>query len=108
MQLEPPHARHAIGNRQRGVALIVLLVLLLLGVGSAIFAFMRPASQSIERDKVTAAALAQAKAALLGYAVSNTTPAQPGLLPCPDTDNDGSADSPCGAIGVTAVGRLPW
>lgn len=106
MRFEPAHACHAIGNRQRGVALIILLVLLLIGVGTAIFVYMRPASQSIERDKVTAAALAQAKAALIGYAASN--PLQPGILPCPDSDNDGSADSPCEATGVTAVGRLPW
>lgn len=86
--------------------MIIMLVLLLIGVGAAIFAFMRPASQSIERDKVTAAALAQAKAALIGYAASN--PLQPGILPCPDSDNDGSADAPCEATGVTAVGRLPW
>lgn len=106
MRFEPVHAYHAIGNRQRGVALIIVVVLLLIGLGAALFAFMRPASQAIERDKVTAAALAQAKAALIGYAASN--PNQPGVLPCPDNDNDGTADSPCGAIGVTAVGRLPW
>src|SRR5258706_7613436 len=106
MRFEPVHAGHAIGNRQRGVALIIVVLLLLIGIGAALFAFIRPASQAIERDKVTAAALAQAKAALIGYAASD--PNQPGVLPCPDNDNDGSADSPCGATGVTAVGRFPW
>mgnify|MGYP003347978207 CR=1 FL=1 len=32
----------------------------------------------------------------------------PGTLPCADTDNDGSADSPCGAATETAIGRFPW
>src|ERR1700686_451826 len=100
MRFKPVHACHAIGNHQRGVALIIVAVLLLIGVGAALFAFMLPASQAIERAKVTAAALAQAKAALIGYAASN--PNQPGVLPCPDKFNDGSAFSPCGATGVTA------
>jgi hypothetical protein len=65
-----------------------------------------PATAEIRRDKTTAAALAQARDALIGYAAGHAT--QPGVLPCPDSDNDGSADSPCGALGVTAIGRLPW
>ena len=113
MRFEPAHACHAIGNRQRGVALIIVLVLLLIGVGAAIFVYMRPASQSIERDKVTAAALARAKDALIGYAASYDT--LPGALPCPDLDNNGQLDlgpdynlaaatNKC----VNYIGRLPW
>ncbi len=55
--------------------------------------------------------LEQAKKALIAYAL--TTPERsgaiprpgPGYLPCPDTDNDGDADTPCGA---NAIGRLPY
>jgi len=43
---------------------------------------------------------------LIGYAASDSN--QPGVLPCPDDNNDGSADSPCGVSGVTAIGRFPW
>lgn len=65
----------------------------------------------LARDKVTADALAQAKEALIGFAVkvqinnsaSGNQP-RPGDLPCPDTNNDGSADS-CNA---QEIGRLPW
>jgi hypothetical protein len=113
MRFAPVHACHAIGNRQRGVALIILVVLLLIGVGAALFAFMRPASQAIERDKVTAAALAQAKAALIGYAVAwrldipGPTP-RVGDFPCPDMNNDGTAGASCSNGGGTTLGRLPW
>ena len=34
-------------------------------------------------------------------------PERPGDLPCPDLDNDGSADPPC-STGVARLGRLPW
>ncbi len=54
-------------------------------------------------------ALQQAKAALVGYAMMygdyfGATGAGPGHLPCPDTNNDGAEDSPCGN---NALGRLP-
>lgn len=61
----------------------------------------------IEQDKRTAIALAEAKMALLGYAasVSLADAGRPGDLPCPDTDNDGIANTPCAG---NAIGRLPW
>jgi len=83
-----------------------MLALVLVGSAAAFYSFVSPAARELERDKVTQNALAKAKDALIGYAASNAN--QPGVLPCPDNDNDGSADAPCGASGVTAVGRLPW
>ena len=91
---------------QRGQAMLLTVLLLGVGVSAVIYNFVTPAKQAVERDRITAAALAQAKAALIGYAAANAS--QPGVLPCPDTDNDGSADAPCGALGATAIGRLPW
>jgi len=91
---------------QRGQAALIILLIVVIGISTLVFAVAGPAKQAIARDRATAAALAQAKDALIGYAASY--PTRPGVLPCPDTDNDGSADSPCGALGVTAVGRLPW
>lgn len=62
-----------------------------------------------QRERSTATALAQAREALIGYAASRTTPAGPGTLPCPDTDNDGSANDFGGGNNCTTyVGRLPW
>src|SRR5262245_13644534 len=103
-QCRSSYATRAAG--QRGQAMLLSVLLLGVGVSAIVFSFVTPAKTAIESDKKTAAALARARDALIGYAASNQ--GQPGILPCPDNDNDGSADAPCGALGVTAIGRLPW
>jgi hypothetical protein len=103
-----PRAAH-----QRGQAMLLTVLLLGVGVSAVIYNFVTPARQSIERDRITAAALAQAKEALIGYAVGvdlTVAGPRPGDLPCPDLDNDGSpstagVDLTCAG---TVVGRLPW
>lgn len=96
-------------SRESGQGLVVLLALLLFVGAGLIFSLARPASPNIKNDKQTAAALAEAKAALIGYAA--TDPNRPGELPCPDVDNDG-ASTPisdyAGSNCVNLVGRLPW
>lgn len=96
-------------KRQRGAALMVIL--LIAGVLAAFFAVRALNGANTERDKVTAAALAQAKDALIGFAATyrDTHPGQMfGFFPCPDTNNDGNAEPSCGLINVSVVGRLPW
>lgn len=105
-------------TRQRGSAL--LLILLLLGVVGAFFAVRTLNEVAIERDKVTAAALAQAKDALIGYAVSyrDTHAGEVnGHLPLPDlgsnvntfADEGRTAGNFAGnAVNLSALGRLPW
>lgn len=101
---------------QNGQALLALLAILVIGIGATFYAFVSPARSVIEREKITAAALAQAKEALIGYAagVSNLAGgARPGDLPCPDTNDSGSTGTSCGnAAGTTGqtsrIGRLPW
>lgn len=103
--------------RQQGAALLMMLMLLLMGV---LYVFVDPLSTArlqAERDKLTAAALAQAKEALIAYAVSygdkhlNNVP---GYLPCPETtapatpNKEGSADPSCGAKNISVIGRFPW
>lgn len=69
-----------------------------------------------ERQAKTSAALAQAKDALIGYAITygDTHVGQVhGYLPCPDIDGsngEGSSSiSPaCGLQNVSKIGRLPW
>jgi hypothetical protein len=109
-------------GRQRGQGLLAILVILGVAVTALVFYFANPGRLSIERYKKTAAALAQAKEALIGFAAStNITQACAGSncprigdLPCPDLDNDGSADlGSCGnEAGTTGqnlrLGRLPW
>lgn len=103
-------------GQQRG-ALLILLVIALGILAVTVFVGMLSSSEiQIERDKKTAAALAEAKAALIGFAVGvdlTTTSRRPGDLPCPDLNNDGVAETSCGnANGSTGqnlrIGRLPW
>lgn len=103
-------------KHQRGAALLVILMIV--GVLGAFFAVRALNGLTAERDRVTAAALAQAKDALIGYAVTyrDTHPDavtselnKPfGYLPCPDTNNDGIAELTCGLKDVSVTGRLPW
>src|SRR3972149_3020211 len=61
-------------------------------------------------------ALAQAKAALIMYVtITNLSTTRPGAFPCPDTDNNGTANlySGTNCPGYVSgsdvyVGRLPW
>ncbi|MCC6534019.1 MAG: hypothetical protein IT531_15830 [Burkholderiales bacterium] len=91
------------------MALIVAVVLFALIGVSALLALARGSDTDAERQRTTEAALAQAKAALIGYAagVPLTGPERLGDLPCPDVNNDGDADPPC-AGEATRLGRLPW
>lgn len=106
-------------HRQRGVALIVLLALLSFVVVGALLSFAGTTDDSIERGRQTEAALAQAKTALIDYAASvylgnpcaapgNNCP-RPGDLPCPDLNNNGTADAvPACDATIRRIGRLPW
>jgi len=89
-------------------------VVMLVGMATAllVYGMVDINSLALRRDKNTAAALADIKLALIGYAVSDAN--RPGELPCPDVNNDGQltlgidftggAGSPC----VSLLGRLPW
>lgn len=105
-------ARQGPGKKaQHGIALLVLLAFFVMG-GLAWFLGQtnRLTQTRVDRDTATAASLAQAKKALIAYAVTygDTHPGQtPGYLPCPDMDNDGSSDT-CGNKGEIAIGRLPY
>ncbi|MDP1717947.1 MAG: hypothetical protein Q8L40_07690, partial [Burkholderiales bacterium] len=88
-----------------------MLVILVMGVGVAFYTFVSPTSSTIERDKITAAALAQAKEALIGWSAARTPTAaspniRPGELPCPDATNSGNDPGPTCSAG--AIGRVPW
>lgn len=91
---------------QNGQALLLLLVILAIGFSALIYGLVNPASLAIENDKTTNAALAQARDALIGYAAGDSN--RPGSLPCPDTNNDGSAQLFSGSFCPSEIGRLPW
>jgi len=95
--------------RQHGAALMVMLVIMIIGAAAILVSALSSSSLQIERDKTTAAALAQARDALIGRAVADIT--SPGSLPCPDIDDTGIAQSTVGQPGGNCpnyIGRLPW
>lgn len=102
---------------QRGAALIIMLVVVVLGAASILVSALNRPGLSIEREQVTSLALAQAKEALLAYAMNSEndaseTQARPGNLPCPDTTAPDLSNTSYGAEETScvagAIGRLPW
>jgi len=93
-------------SSQRGAALLVLLVILVVALAAVLLKSLSSSAINTARQENTSAALAQAKDALLGRAVSDDT--MPGSLPCPDTNDDGSAELLSGNDCPSYIGRLPW
>lgn len=98
-------------ERQGGAALLVILIAICLAASYFFLLGTKALGEKTSRDKITAAALAQAQDALIGYAATyrESHPDEVyGFLPCPDTNNDGFAESSCGTADISAIGRLPW
>lgn len=100
------------GTRQHGAALLVMLVILITGGAYLLVSHLNRESGRIEAEKKTVAALAQAKEALTGWAVTNSI--TPGMLPFPDRRNDGNydgnSDCPASDISTSAnvlFGKIP-
>jgi type II secretory pathway pseudopilin PulG len=102
-------ARHARLNRQRGAALMVMLVIVVMGIAAVLLGSLSTTALKNARQQTTSDALAQAKEALIGYAVSDSN--RPGEFPCPDFNNDGLitiTDDYNGSNCKSLIGRLPW
>ena len=93
-------------RKQSGVVLVAFLLLLVTGASFVFLRGLNAAATQSYRDAQTASALAEAKAALIGRAATDND--RPGTLPCPDLDNDGSAELFTGADCPAYMGRLPW
>lgn len=93
--------------RQRGAVLLVLAVIMSMVALGWLYGRM---TKQRNVEAVTAKSLAGAQAALIGRAVADAN--HPGSLPCPDTDNDGVAETTVGVSGGACkggyIGRLPW
>jgi type II secretory pathway pseudopilin PulG len=96
--------------------MLVMLVILVMGITTAFITSLSSTAVSNRRNHSTAEVLAQAKEALIGYALTygDTHSGDPhGYLPCPDTDGsagsnaEGSSET-CGSAGANSMGRLPW
>lgn len=113
-------------NSQQGYALLLSILILFGASAGFIFVTYTPQANQLKHQQTQQhmALLAQVKANLLLYATS--TPelyatdsngnfysadyiAAPGYLPCPDTNNDGATNTPCGGSGPLSIvsGRLP-
>lgn len=112
----PIPANLRLKSNQGGAALLIAMLILVLGLVTLLTFRSERKGPEMEAERKTTLALAQAKAALLGYAagldISSIGP-RPGDLPCPDLNNDGLADTSCGNAAGTSgqdlrLGRLPW
>lgn len=98
---------------QRGMALMLMLVVVGVAALGLLVNFLSRAAFKTESERKTAVALAQAKAALIGYAAGVALAGgseRPGDLPCPDNHPagdplEGTPSAPCSG---NALGRLPW
>lgn len=100
-------------NRERGAALLVVLTIIGLGAAFLLVSALNKVNRQRERELLTTTALAQAKAALLGWSLSRNDGAgnpRPGELPCPDPNAPGSPNYGLAAAVCLpgAIGRLPW
>lgn len=103
---------NVLSTRQSGVALLLLVLLLIIvGVGFLIgIGNTRATSEKQARDRDSIKAMANAKDALLGFAMSNPTR---GYLPCPadpalaGTATEGTEMATCNSDALR-IGRLPW
>jgi hypothetical protein len=107
--------------RQRGLALLGLIGMVSVMVIAVYITGLNrsAASMAQDRSQKTSITLAQAKEALIAYAVTYkdthdtfTSFNVPGYLPCPDPGpggaTEGQAASSCGALWVSVMGKLPW
>ncbi|MDR1227552.1 MAG: hypothetical protein LBK55_00785 [Azoarcus sp.] len=114
--------------RNRGAALLVMLLAVALAFSVVLVSSLAGSNPEIERQRRTVEALAQAKQALIAWALmqGDENPAtkkgddgpeptyyRPGSLPCPDRNyfgqaSSGNASGSCSGKGGTSIGRLPW
>src|SRR3972149_987667 len=102
-------------GRQSGAALLALVFVVVVTSTYVLVLRLNAATRPYMREQHSLARLQDAKQALLAYAVvypelpgTTDLTAGPGHLPCPDTDNNGNPDPPCGSAPTSVVtGRMP-
>jgi type II secretory pathway pseudopilin PulG len=98
-------------TQQTGAALLAFMAIIVSIALAWLVSGLPDRPVQAQNQEKTAKALAQAKEALLGFALSyaETHPGQPlGYLPCPDTDGNGSDSGACQSPEETVIGRFPW
>jgi hypothetical protein len=103
-------------SRQKGLALLILVIVILLAVATYLLSDLSITQIKVERTKKTYMALKKAKQAVIGYAVTYVdkdlnNEGKYGVLPCPETffnGNDGNMAGSCNAQNLNDVEWLPW
>ena len=95
--------RPALPRRQRGAALLLLLVVLGLGASSVLMSLFSPPSGELRPQALTRDALAQAREALLGYAILHRRLPRPALSATDGRENPRACNSDADCTGL-----LPW
>ena len=110
--MRPRRSRPSSPSNQRGQALILTALLIIVGFGALLFnsTSLFSNSSADQQTENVEIELTKVRDALIGWSASRTPPvgganARPGDLPCPDMNNDGFEDGSCVA---GAIGRIPW
>lgn len=94
------------GYLENGQALLILIVMMSVATMLLVYGSTTELERAVSADSRTRAALEEAKQALVGRALADAN--RPGSMPCPDGDDDGSADFFVGSACPSYIGRLPW
>lgn len=100
--------------RQQGAALIILMLVLILSAVTYLVSGLDSSTVTLNREKQTQAALAEAKAALIGDAVKWDLSTKSNTLPNPDMDykiasyHEGDESPTTGGSDANVIGKLPW
>lgn len=103
---DAPLSPHRKPNRQRGAAVLALLLLVFLASTYWMISGNGVISARLDASIETSSALHNAKDALIGRAAMDAN--HPGSLPCPDSNGDGIAELLAGNNCPVYIGRLPW
>ena len=93
-------------RHERGQALLVLILMMSVATILLVYGSTTALGRAVKADAHTRAVLEQARQALIGRAIADAN--RPGSFPCPDSDDDGSADLFVGSACPSYIGRLPW
>ena len=105
------HSRKPTHYAQRGAAMMVMLVVMVMGTAAFLVSALNNTALKNNRDRKNEDVLAQAKDALISFAVTDKNNTSPGSLPCPNNmsgANEGVADLLSGGNCPHYIGRLPW
>ena len=102
--------------RQRGAALLLPMLVVLIASSSVLLANLGRDELKFRQRTDTQQSLAEARNALINYALLNSdlNSGRSISLPCPDIDDGGgfaegvAHTTACGVSGETVIGRLPW